>query len=275
MKKIDNQRRATPPIAPAAKELSPVESKKMGAKFRSILREKGTSGSGDTAGAESADAAPQEPQLEAKLEVQARSTTSGGVGGKADVPDSWKFPEGPYHQAPAEYGGGWWQVSPFTGSEPWKNAALQAQRKADGTAATAQKQDSYPDGFLEAFPKPERSQYKSATEFRGAMGRWETDLKYFKQVGTPPGVSEAQINAASDIARQWGLGTPQIYEGRYGWAVRYPESQFPTFETNLNGLMNNIQQTVAQYQVKLIRSGVEPVTRHPMVPPHVKVKTDA
>jgi hypothetical protein len=51
--------------------------------------------------------------------------------------------------------------------------------------------------------------------------------------------------------------------------VRFPESSIPTFETDLNGIMIGIHQTVARYQVDLIRSGIEPVKRHPMVPPHV------
>ena len=31
-----------------------------------------------------------------------------------DVPDVWKWPIGPYQQAPEEFGGEWWKVNPFT-----------------------------------------------------------------------------------------------------------------------------------------------------------------
>ena len=35
-----------------------------------------------------------------------------------EIPDHWKYPMGPYHQAPPEFGGEWWVVNPFTTSEP-------------------------------------------------------------------------------------------------------------------------------------------------------------
>jgi hypothetical protein len=159
-------------------------------------------------------------------------------------------------------------VSPFTGPEPWKTQGV----RTEGQAAPAK--ESYPDGFLDAFPKPERSQFKKPADYTRAKARWEQDLKYFKQAGVPPDLSPEDLAAATAVAETWGMGKPRIYEGRYGWMVRFPDSKLPAFETDVNGLTLGMHQTVARYQVRMMQNGMKPSTRHPFVPPHVEPKID-
>jgi hypothetical protein len=257
MSKINDQRPIQ--LKGKANPLEPEKAvkKQVAEKFKAAMRESAPTAEPEAAETESAPAAAAPQQAPAK-----------GSGGKAEVPDSWKHPEGPYHQAPAEYGGEWWYVSPFTGSEPWKTQGV----KTESTAAKAKAGQSFPDGFLETFPKPERSQFKDSNDFVHAKSRWEQDLKYFKRAGIPEGVPRDQIDAATAIAQQWGMGTPKFYEGRYGWMVRFPESKIPTFETDLNGVTLGMHQTVARYQVRMMQNGMRPTTRHPFVPPHVEPK---
>ena len=64
----------------------------------------------------------------------------------SEIPDHWKQPVGPYRQAPQEFGGDWWLVNPFTGSEPWNN---QPRPK-----------EPLPEGFTSIFgPRPQLADY--------------------------------------------------------------------------------------------------------------------
>ncbi len=175
------------------------------------------------------------------------------------VPDSAKFPAGPYYQAPAEAGGEWWLVNPFTGAEPW----LRLER-----ALTPPEEEVLPEGFADVFgPRPTRK-LLDYFEFRLAKMEWEHDLKFFKQAGIPEGLDETQLEAAKEAFAEWGLGEPVFYEGRYGWRVRFPESDVPGFEMNPNTAVQAPHVVIAKYQIRLIRQGTIPENLHPWVPPH-------
>ena len=178
------------------------------------------------------------------------------------VPEPWKYPLGPYRQAPPEHGGEWWLVNPFTTAEPWL------------TQGIAPSPEVLPPGFVEIFgPRPKISDFsKSATPsllFRLATVQWEQDLRYFKQAGVPEWATAEQLASAAQVAQQWELGAPRFYEGRYGWMVRFPESQVKDFESSAWGILNAMHLQVAAYQLRLIDRGGIPRNRHPFVPPHV------
>jgi len=209
-------------------------------------------------------AAPEVRELPAEAETPLEEGDANanlkGPAGKDDVPESWKSPAGPYKQAPPEYGGKWWYVSPFTGEEPWTRFSPEAVAAHKAQQAEA---NQLPDGFLEVFgPRPNN---------RFERVRWEQDLKYFKQPGPPPDVPPEQLEQISETTQAWGMGEPRYYEGRYGWYARFPQSAFPDHEVPLTGLTMGLHQSIARYQVKLIQSGHEPPTRHPFVPPSVQL----
>lgn len=178
-----------------------------------------------------------------------------------DVPDSAKWPKGPYKQAPTEYGGEWWVINlgPFGGSRaPW----------LDHVEPVAP--PTYPDGFVETFgPRPLAEDYPK--NYREVVTRWEQDLKYFKQAGLPEWISSEEFAAARDLFWSWGMGEPRPYEGRYGWWVRFPESLLPFFEADARSALQLwTHGIVAQYQSELAAQGIRPEQWHPFVPPIVR-----
>ena len=138
-----------------------------------------------------------------------------------EIPGHWKYPMGPYRQAPPEFGGEWWFVNPFTTAEPWK---VDPQQGASTTL---------PPGFLEIFgPRPRAVEFLDTPRpydaFKASELRWQQDLKYFKGVGLPEWASESQQRAAEGIYQSWEMGSPTdsriIYEssaacGAYGAAI--------------------------------------------------------
>lgn len=231
---------------------------KSGGKFQAALNEKAAA---EPIAEPTAEAASEELDAEIPIEARAGDPAPKGPAGKDDVPDSWKHPVGPYRQAPPEHGGQWWYVSPFTGEAPWTRFSAEAVAELKAKQAEANKM---PDGFLEVFgPKPHD---------RIERVKWEQDLKYFKRPGPPPDVPPEKLEAIRQTTVEWGMGEPRWYEGRYGWYARFPQSAFPDHDVGLTGLTMGLHQAIARYQVKLIRrGGVEPPTRHPFVPPHVRV----
>ncbi len=179
----------------------------------------------------------------------------------ADVPAEWKYPLGPYRQAPAEYGGEWWLVNPFTTAEPWVTQS--------GAVV-----EELPAGFAGVFgTRPQISEFSEAPEpgaaWRAAVERWEQDLRYFQRAGAPEWATPEQVSAAEGITRSWGLGAARFYEGRYGWMARFPESQIRTFESSAWGALNVTHHVVATYQWRLLEQGIVPPKQHPFVPPQV------
>jgi hypothetical protein len=179
----------------------------------------------------------------------------------ASVPDAAKFPNGPYHQAPAEKGGEWWLVNPFTGPEPW----LRLEQ-----IQTSPEEEALPEGFAEIFgSRPTRNEFPDYFEFRLAKMEWEHDIKLFKQAGIPPGLDEVQLEAAKEAFAEWGLGEPAFYEGGHGWRVRFPQSAVRGFEMNPTTAVQAPHIVIAKYQIRLIQQGDVPENAHPWVPPHL------
>jgi hypothetical protein len=178
-----------------------------------------------------------------------------------DVPEEWKHPFGPYRQAPAEYGGEWWLVNPFTTNEPWVTPSKAVPREL-------------PAGFVEIFgERPKISGYSSTPNpglsWRVALDLWEQDLRYFKGSGIPEWATAQQAAAAEEVTRSWGMGAARYYEGRYGWMARFLESQLRVYESSAWGVLNVTHHVVAAYQWRLLEQGIIPVKRHPFVPPQV------
>jgi hypothetical protein len=181
------------------------------------------------------------------------------------VPESAKYPAGPYKQAPPEAGGDWWFVNPFTGPEPW----LQAE--AFSQAEVVVEPEPLPAGFVEAFgARPEREDFTSFMQFKTAVAQWEMDLSYYKGTGIPEGFNEEQVEAASSQFEAWGLGKPVFYEGRYGWQVTFPDSQLPSFETTASTALITPHMVIAQFQVRSIQEGITPGRFHPWLPEQLR-----
>lgn len=172
------------------------------------------------------------------------------------VPEHWKKPIGPYAQAPAEYGGKWWYVSPFTGPEPWVTQGGQVEPP------------SYPAGFIDAFPRPAAKDFpKFGVSYQQAMSRWNDDLKYFKRAGLPESLDQAAWDAARRLFIAWGMGEPMPFDGRYGFAVRFPKSLIPWFETSIPAVLEAAHHVIARYQISLRLAGIDVDQKHPLVPP--------
>lgn len=183
------------------------------------------------------------------------------------VPDQWKHPMGPYRQAPKQYGGRWWLVTPFTapgGIMPWVLASGEADPEPE----------KLPEGFVEIFGRRPKSQDfhdfpNPSQAFRVAVVTWEQDKKFFKRAGLPDWAEEDMqlVRNARAVFDAWGMGNPAFYEGRYGWMVRFPQSQIRDYQSTAWGALNATHLVIAGYQVRLINEGIIPADRHPFVPP--------
>jgi hypothetical protein len=185
-----------------------------------------------------------------------------------DVPEHWKHPEGPYRQAPEEYGGEWWLVNPFASGTPWL------------TQSQLVLEQPLPEGFEEIFgPRPKASDYSGPQSagiyFQAVLVDWQQNLRFFKRAGVPEWASEESITLAGDTFASWGMGRPRYYEGRYGWSARFIDSEIPEFESGARAALQNTHLLVAQYQLALLDRGIVPERRHPFVPPHVWPKESA
>jgi hypothetical protein len=188
--------------------------------------------------------------------VRSADTTAPHLPRFAQVPESAQFPQGPYRQAPAEFGGDWWLVNPFTGSEPWR-----ALDFADAPNVALETEPA-PEDFVRVFgPRPDTST---------AAAQWEQDLTYFQGTGLPDGFDNTQLDAATAQFEAWGMGKPVFYEGRYGWQVRFPDSQLPTFETTASTALLVPHLVVAEFQVREIQEGISPGPLHPFLPERLR-----
>jgi hypothetical protein len=180
----------------------------------------------------------------------------------ADVPQDVKHPQGPYRQAPPEFGGEWWFVNPFTGPEPWL-----ALERAKNPPVAELETEPVPAGFLQVFgARPKLSDVHSHSQLHTATVQWEQDMSYFKQIGVPEGFDQSQVDAATVEFEAWGMGKPVFYEGRYGWQVRFPDSQLPSFEAGAAGALLVPHLVIAQFQARSIEQGVTVARYHPMLP---------
>ncbi len=173
-----------------------------------------------------------------------------------EVPDAWKYPIGPYRQAPPEYGGEWWMVNPFSGPEPW----LRLDRKPP-------EEEVLPDGFVEIFgPRPRKEDYPIRTAWKREVVRWERDLENFVQAGVPPWASEKDLQSAAGVMTAWDMGAPSYYEHEdWGWMVRFTESPVPEFEMNAHTAVFYTHLVAAHYQLRLIQEGMPPARKHPLL----------
>ena len=179
-----------------------------------------------------------------------------------EVPEHWKYPEGPYRQAPGEYGGEWWLVNPFGSATPW----LTQSKPAPGVVL--------PEGFEEIFGQRPRLERFLETPnpsfyFRLAVTEWEQNLRHFKRVGSPEWAEETHLANAARVFESWDMGRPRYYEGRYGWSARFTDSALPDFECAARAALASTHLVVAQYQLALLEAGKLPERKHPFVPPHV------
>ncbi len=181
-------------------------------------------------------------------------------GGFADVPESAKYPLGPYRQAPAEHGGTWWLVNPFTVAEPWLQVdSLTQEPPSDAPAA--------PDDFVAVFgDRPVWDKQVSYQQFKDDLAQWEHDLKYFQQSGVPDGFSEEKIQLAGNLFEAWGLGRPMFYEGRYGWTATFPGAEIENYQAAVFTAIEAPHLVIAKYQLRQIREGISPTQQHPFVP---------
>jgi hypothetical protein len=128
-----------------------------------------------------------------------------------------------------------------------------------------------PIGFAEAFgARPQIEDFRNRALFQTALAQWEQDLGHFHGTGLPDGFSQTDFQAASAEFEAWGLGKPVIYEGRYGWRVRFPESQLPSFEMGAWGALTAPHLIIAQYQVRSIQQGLTPQQPHPFLPEQLR-----
>ncbi|MCG8650847.1 MAG: hypothetical protein MI861_13495, partial [Pirellulales bacterium] len=140
-----------------------------------------------------------------------------------DIPEHWQAPMGPYRQAPPEFGGEWWLVSPFTGEEPWRT-------QGGGIA-----EPELPPGFLDAFgPRPRIRDFLNepnpSLALRIATTAWKQALRYFKQAGIPEWTDAVAVAEAVRIFVAWNMREPVFYEGRYGWMARFSRSDVSSFQ---------------------------------------------
>lgn len=175
-------------------------------------------------------------------------------------PEHWRSPIGPYRQAPPEYGGGWWLVTPFSDPKPW----LAGTRRGDAPGL--------PEGFEKLFgtrPKWEDFRHlkrRALISFEAAKVQWEQELKYFKRVGVPPGYTDVQIEDSFGVLEAWLLGEPTFYEGRFGWMGRFLESDIPDYDSSAFQIIRYPHHTVSQFQITNFARGVVPPKWHPFVP---------
>jgi hypothetical protein len=180
------------------------------------------------------------------------------------VPDWARHPLGPYRQAPEEYGGDWWQVNPFTGPEPWR--ALDPPEPVE----------DLPEGFERVFgPRPKRGDFANAREHRIARIEWEQEQKYFRGIGIPEGADEAALAEARQQFSAWGLGEPVFFQDRYGWRVRFPDSQIPNFGGSPNTAVTAPHILIANYQIQLLEQGITPERLHPWLPDQLRPELEA
>ena len=178
------------------------------------------------------------------------------------VPEPWKHPIGPYRQAPAEFGGRWYMVNPFTGPEPWKNDTHVSQPEV------------LPPGFEPIFGRcPKGSDFRDAPNpseaFRRATVEWEQELKYFRRAGPPEWASEHELELAAGVFSFWNMGAPHYFEGRYGFMCRLPESRLKSFDSPAYAAIKGTHHEVALYQIRMLQSGMVPEKQHPFVPPQL------
>ena len=206
-------------------------------------------------------AAEQPASAAAGFVRSSASSAQGQVPRFESVPEAAKSPQGPYRQAPAEFGGEWWLVNPFSGPQPWVRAAEITVGAGQADIVPP------PDDFLKLFgPRPDRTQSSSRGEHVIKTFVWDRELANFEGVGIPDGFTEEQVRTAADAMKEWGTGEPVFYKSRGVWITRFPDSQLPQFQISPETAIKAPQVGAGVYHVQAILRGVEIENRHPLVP---------
>lgn len=173
------------------------------------------------------------------------------------VPDSWKSPQGPYRQAPAEYGGEWWFTSWTTGEEPWKTQLGFKRPEPEQT---------YPGGFVDIFgPRPDKPR---VGEDSTVWAKWHQDLKNFIGLGGPKEPGKYEPWSARDLCLDYGIGAPHYYNTiSTGYRVRFPLGPLGLDygDISAKGFLNHPHLFIAYYQQKAIEEGHEFEKVHPLL----------
>lgn len=167
---------------------------------------------------------------------------------RATVPDLWKYPNGPYRQAPPEWGGEWWYVSPFTGSEPWTRYGQPVQ------------EEQFPPGAIDVYgPKPNE---------QFARQIWLDNVRAFEPAQFPEALAP-WVPDAERTFQAWGVGRMVPFnDKRFGLMVAFPESGVVGHSDSMYHAVTATHQEIAEYQVKYLEAGNEiPRSRlHPFFP---------
>lgn len=169
------------------------------------------------------------------------------------VPEHWKQPFGPYHEAPADFGGGWYIVTPFTGPEPWRTQQNKGLPPPEAPADFIALFGDIPQG--------------STPEQRQARDYWLQRLRHFKGEGQPEWATAQEITAAIQILNSWGVPGPVLYEGRYGWMALFNDSVIGDYEVPAITAIRSPHNAVAGFQIEMLAQGLKPEKIHPWVPP--------
>lgn len=166
-------------------------------------------------------------------------------------------------QAPAEYGGEYWLLTPWSGREPWLKLYV------------PKPEVTLPAGFKEIFgEKPNRTQPQyadvSAAVLRDAQAEWDVQLKVFVQAGEPPWYAAMPLDnkaQAFAVLVDYGLDPSLFFENIYGWRIIWPKGPLPTRSEPAYEAMTNPHFVIAQYQIDMLLLGIMPKKISQIVPP--------
>jgi len=163
-------------------------------------------------------------------------------------------------------GGGRWMVVSPVNQTPWDEVPVHV----------------LPDGFERIFgPRPNSNNFHGKgypRNFQVAVVTWETDLRtYIGNFLPPVDVSTEQLAALHAEAIRYEMGEPAYYQNKYGYQVRFPESQAENFQANAEAwLGTGCGQIIVGYQNKITNMGIiiPEELMHPMAPPVLRQRQD-
>lgn len=164
----------------------------------------------------------------------------------------------PFVEAPAECGGGCYWVGPFN-PRPW-----------GGKCADVTPPSNPPVDFVAVYGNPPKAgDFGNYQEFQRARDKYAQDLKWFKGIHFPDGLTAQDIAASVTYITSYGMGRPVVFEGRFGFMARFRGIALPEFEMPFVTLLESPGNVVSSYQMALFHAG-QPVpcsNRHDWTPP--------